>query len=143
MKRRLVPVLLLCALLLTGCGSFLNREYSDSEPHSATYFGGDDRSVLRVESYQDLVSGLLMLISDRAAEATVWLYPSADTPDAADAMARACSEVQQETPLGSYALSYLTYIELRSAIERLGGECPQREYEGDEEYEALRDMGMT
>ena len=41
------------------------------------------------------------------------------------------------------SLSYLTYIELRSAIERLGGECPEREYDGDEEYEALRDMGMT
>lgn len=109
MKRRLVPVLLLCALLLTGCGSFLNREYSDSEPHSATYFGGDDRSVLRVETYQDLVSGLLMLVSDRAAEATVWLYPSEDMPDAAEAMERACQEVQQETPLGAYAVGYLTY----------------------------------
>ena len=109
MKRRLIPALLLCALLLSGCGSFLNREFSDTEPHSATYFGGDDRSVLRVESYQDLVSGLLMLVSDRAAEATVWLYPSEDMPNAAEAMERACREVQQVTPLGAYAVGYLTY----------------------------------
>ena len=115
MKRRFVPALLLCALLLTGCASFLNREYSDSKAHSATYFGGDDRSVLRVESYQDLVSGLLMLVSDRAAEATVWLYPSAYTTDATQAMARACSEVQRETPVGSYAVSYLTYTVDESA----------------------------
>ena len=35
-------------------------------------------------------------------------------------------------------LPYLTYIEIRNAIEALGGECPEREYAGDEEYEALR-----
>lgn len=36
--------------------------------------------------------------------------------------------------------SYLTYIELRNAIEMLGGECPDREYEDDPEYDALRGL---
>jgi hypothetical protein len=40
-------------------------------------------------------------------------------------------------------LPYLTYIEIRNAIEELGGECPEREYEDDPEYEALRDLDMT
>ena len=40
-------------------------------------------------------------------------------------------------------LPYLTFIEIRNAIESLGGVCPEREYDGDEEYEALRDMDMT
>lgn len=40
-------------------------------------------------------------------------------------------------------LPYLEYIEIRNAIESLGGVCPEREYEGDEEYEALRDLDMT
>lgn len=35
------------------------------------------------------------------------------------------------------ALSYLDYIELRSAIEALGGEAPPREFYDDAEYEAL------
>ncbi len=110
MKKRLLPVLLAAVLLLAGCGSFLNREYSSSEPHSATYFGGDDRSVLRLETYQDLVNGLLTLVTDRAAEGTIWLYPSKDMPGpAAEVMDRACAEVQQETPLGAYAVDYITY----------------------------------
>ena len=40
-------------------------------------------------------------------------------------------------------LSYLTYIELRNAMEQLGGTCPEREYEEDPEYEALRGMDLT
>ena len=35
---------------------------------------------------------------------------------------------------------YLTFIELRNAIESLGGVCPDREYDDDPEYEALRDL---
>ena len=37
-------------------------------------------------------------------------------------------------------LPYLTFIELRNAIESLGGTCPNREYDDDPEYEALRDL---
>ena len=37
-------------------------------------------------------------------------------------------------------VNYLTFIELRSAIEELGGTCPDREYEDDPEYEALRGL---
>ena len=34
-------------------------------------------------------------------------------------------------------LSYLTFIEIRNAIEELGGVCPERDFEDDPEYEAL------
>lgn len=37
-------------------------------------------------------------------------------------------------------LKYLDYIELRAAIEALGGEAPGRRFEEDPEYEALRGM---
>ena len=40
-------------------------------------------------------------------------------------------------------LNYLTYIELRNAIEQMGGNCPEREYDDDPEYDALRGMDMT
>ena len=40
-------------------------------------------------------------------------------------------------------LSYLAFIEIRNAIESLGGTCPEREYDDDPEYEALRDMDLT
>ena len=40
-------------------------------------------------------------------------------------------------------LPYLTFIEIRNAIEMLGGNCPERSYEEDPEYEALRDLDLT
>ena len=40
-------------------------------------------------------------------------------------------------------LPYLTFIEIRNAIESLGGNCPEREYDDDPEYEALRQMDLN
>ena len=40
-------------------------------------------------------------------------------------------------------LPYLTFIEIRNAIEQLGGTCPERDYEEDPEYEALRELDLT
>ena len=40
-------------------------------------------------------------------------------------------------------LPYLVYIELRNAIETLGGTAPDRSYDDDPEYEALRDLDLT
>ena len=110
MKKRLIPaILLLCAaVLLSGC-SLLQREYSRSSPHSATYYEGDRRDVLRAESYQDLVNDLLLLVGAHSESGTVWLYGSSAVPDASRMAQKACDEVLLETPLGAYALEYLTY----------------------------------
>ena len=40
-------------------------------------------------------------------------------------------------------LSYLTFIEIRNAIEALGGTCPEREFDEDPEYEALRALDQN
>jgi hypothetical protein len=94
-------LLVLVKLLpLTGCGSLLNRDYSVTEPHSSSYYESEDRSVLRAESYQDLVNALLVLISGGAKEGTIWLYPDDSGLPAPQAAERACLEVQKETPLG-------------------------------------------
>lgn len=109
MKKRGCMALLLCAvLLLSGC-ALLQREYSTVAPHSATYYESGNRDVLRAESYQDLVNDLMLLVSARDESGVVWLYDSEDIPDVSQAAQDACSEVQQETPLGAYALEYLTY----------------------------------
>ena len=44
---------------------------------------------------------------------------------------------------GEPGLPYLAFIEIRNAIETLGGVCPEREYDDDPEYEALRDLDLT
>ena len=35
------------------------------------------------------------------------------------------------------AVGYLDFIEIRNAIEALGGDCPEREFQEDEGYDAL------
>ena len=108
-KTALAAVLAALTLLLSGCGSLLERDYSVVRPHSSTYYESEDRSVLRAESYQDLVNDLLLLLTGGAKEGTVWLYAGSEPMDASAAAERACKEVQQETPLGAYAVEYLTY----------------------------------
>lgn len=40
-------------------------------------------------------------------------------------------------------ISYLNFIEIRNAIEELGGTAPERVFEDDPEYDALRGLDMT
>ena len=100
-------VLVAAAVLLCGCSSFLYREYSVVEPHSSTYYENED--VLRAESYQDMVNDPLILVGEQEKEGTIWLYPNKEMGDIAALVQQACREVQQETPLGTYAVDYLTY----------------------------------
>ena len=84
-KNVLAAVLAALTLLLSGCGSLLERDYSVVRPHSSTYYESEDRSVLRAESYQDLVNDLLLLLTGGAKEGTVWLYAGSEPMDASAA----------------------------------------------------------
>ncbi|MBE6971541.1 MAG: hypothetical protein E7446_05415 [Ruminococcaceae bacterium] len=109
MKRKLLPMLLAMVLLLSGCGSFLHREYSVVEPHSSSYYEDTNRGVLRAENYQDVINDLLVLIGKQEKEGVIWLYGEAEGLNTDEIAEAACHEVQSETPLGSYAVEYLTY----------------------------------
>jgi len=110
MKRLLALLLaVLTALTATGCASFLNRSYTDVSPHSASYYEKTDKSVLRAEGYQDLVNDVLLLVGSYASKGTIWLYNCTQAADAEADAERACKEVQVETPLGAYAVDYITY----------------------------------
>ena len=97
---------LLC-LSAVGC-SMLERSYSNVQPHSSSYYESEDKSVLRAETYQDLVNDLLVLIGDCTEEGTIWLYTAAEESEVQQEMEKACQEVQNETPLGAYAVEYMT-----------------------------------
>ncbi len=109
MKKRVLCILLTAVLCLSGCGSFLEREYSVVEPHSSAYYESENRSVLRAESYQDLVNDLLLLVGNHTEEGMIFYYGTDDMPPATEAAEKACNEVQKETPMGAYALDYVTY----------------------------------
>ena len=110
MKRRIMALALALAMALplSGCG-LLERGYGSVEPHSSSYYESGAANVLRAENNQDLVNDLLVLIGDYAAEGTIWLYPGAEALEAEQAIEDACQEVQRETPMGSYAVEYMTY----------------------------------
>ena len=100
--------LLLAALLLTGCSPLLEREYSTTEPHSSKFWESEAADTLRAENYQDIVNDILLLIAQHTDDATVRLYDFEDDVSVADTLERAAVEIQQQTPLGAYAVSYIT-----------------------------------
>ena len=108
MKRKICGLFAASLLLLTGC-SFLNREYSSIEAHSATYYESEDRSVLRAESYQDLVNDLLLLVTGHKEQGKIRLALTDAELDRETAMEQATHETQFETPIGAYAVDYITY----------------------------------
>lgn len=110
MKRRITALLLAlaAALPLTGC-SLLERSYSSVERYSSSYYESEDRDVLQPETYQELVNALLVLVDEHAAEGTIWLTPGSEELSPEQAIEEACQEVQRETPMGAYAVEYITY----------------------------------
>ena len=107
MKFRLM-LLVVFVCLLTGCASLLEREYSTSEPHSSKFWESEAAGTLRAENYQDVVNDLLLLIGQHRETATLFLYNFTDDLTVADTLERAAVEIQQETPLGAYAVEFIT-----------------------------------
>lgn len=107
MVKRCAAVLL-SLLLLTGCAPLLEREYSVSEPHSSKFWESEAAGTLRAENYQDIVNDLLILIGQHTETATLRLYNFEDDLTVADTLEKAAVEIQKETPLGAYAVSYIT-----------------------------------
>ena len=95
--------------LLTGCASLLERSYTTSEPHSSKFWESEAAATLRAENRQDMVNDLLILIGQHTETASLRLYNFPDEQTALEELEKAAQEVQQETPLGAYAVEYLTY----------------------------------
>jgi len=109
MDRRAIAVLVAMCLLLTGCASLLDREYSVSSPHTSRFWESEAADTLRAENYQDIVNDLLLLIAQHSETATLRLYDFTDDLSVSRDMEAAAVEIQQETPLGAYAVDYITF----------------------------------
>lgn len=110
MRKKLSALALLALLLVTctGC-SLLEREWYEVTPHSSAFYEGEGRDVLRADTYQDLVNDILLLVGNHSEEGTIWLYYAQEGLDASEAAEKACREVEQDTPMGAYAVSYIQY----------------------------------
>ena len=99
----------LAAVMLAGCsGQFLERSYSSVQEHTSRYWESDAANTLRASNRQDVVNDLLLLISQHSSDAIIRLYNETSDLSAAETMERAAAEVQQDTPLGAWALEYIT-----------------------------------
>ena len=107
MKKRILAGLLAASLLLTGCSALLEREYSLVTTHNTNLTAEGDPSVLRAESYQELVNALIFFINLGTESGTIRLYLSAEEVESA--LEGACLEVIQEDPLGAYAVEHIKY----------------------------------
>ena len=108
MKLKRILAGLWACLLLTGCASLLEREYSVVEPHSSKFWESEAADILRAENQQDIVNDLLLLIGRRTESATIRLYNKDKGVSASELLSRATTEIQQETPMGAYAVEYIT-----------------------------------
>lgn len=100
--------LALALCLLTGCASLLERSYTTVEPHSSKFWESEAADTLRAENYQDIVNDLLLLIGQHTETAALRLYNFTDDLMVAETLERATTEIQQETPMGAYAVEYIT-----------------------------------
>lgn len=104
---RVLALFTAAALALTGCSSLLEQEYTHITPHNAAPTTEGDPSTLRADSYQELVNALVYFISTGMEQGTVRLYMDSEDLDAS--LNDACLEVDQEDPLGAYAVEYITF----------------------------------
>ncbi len=107
MKTRLLALLAASALLLTGCSALLEREYASVTPHNAVPATEGDPSILRADSYQELVNALIYFVNGGMESGTVRLYTDAENVETF--LSDACLEVVQEDPLGAYCVEFIKY----------------------------------
>lgn len=107
MKRHLLAGALSAALLLTGCSALLERDYISVTPHNAVPATEGDPSILRADSYQELVNALIYFVNGGMEAGTVRLYTDAENVESF--LSDACLEVVQEDPLGSYCVEFIKY----------------------------------
>ena len=110
MSRKLsgLAVLTLALCLLTGCSALLERTYSTAEPHSSKFWESEAAGTLRAENHQDVVNDLLLLVGQHRETATLRLYDFKSELAVTETLEEAAAEVQQETPMGAYAVEYIT-----------------------------------
>jgi len=119
MKKRLTALLLSACITLTGCASILERDYVSVTPHSSTKTDVGSSSVLRVESYQELVNSLIYFISTASDSGVIRLYMDSGVVE--EHLHNARQEILQEYPLAVYAVENIsfetdplvTYVEAR------------------------------
>lgn len=107
MKKRFCAAALAALTLLSGCSAMLERTHTDVQPHTQAVIPAQDGTALEVQSYQELVSVVLHLVSQHSAEGIIRLYNY--TGEAEADVERACREVARLEPLGAFAVEEIRW----------------------------------
>ncbi len=106
MKKNLVLVFLLALLLLTGCRSIYESEYSYSEKFAGE-IGDFTKGSIEIKNYANLQNTILALIENGEKSASLVFSRYVGSP--ADDLAKICYEIRVVNPLGNFALSDISY----------------------------------
>lgn len=109
--RRIAAFFAAAALAISLCGCSTSGEYSSIKPHfeqSTDLTGTDiDETNLTASDYTSLRSLILRLVENSVENATITITDY--TGDVQSDVLSACREVQTDTPLGVYAVEYMSY----------------------------------
>ena len=105
--KRIMALLVLSCLLLTGCNSWLDGSYSSVEPHKEPD-GQTDSTAILVSDYDELTAALISLVESGAGSG--FLSMQYDVEEAAQAdMDRAIADVRKNHFFAAYAVESIEY----------------------------------
>ena len=105
---RLVAVVCVLALLLSGCNSMFDKVYRSEEVYVDDYFEiKDESSVQEVKNYRGMKTALMNLINSAAEYGKIRTEKYKGDPE--DDISKVCFEVTREEPMGIYAVDYITH----------------------------------
>lgn len=105
---RLIAVVCVLALLLSGCNAMFDKEYRSEEVYVDEYFEIKDESfVQEVKNYRGMKNALMNLINSAAEYGKIRTEKYKGDPE--DDISKACIEVTREEPMGIYAVDYITH----------------------------------
>jgi len=109
MFRKTVTLILLLAAILvfTGCASMLDGEYTAVTKHQeSSEMPGDNNSVRAISTYDELQRALSGFVSEHTRTGLLRFYDY--DGELEDDLELACLEISRNTPLGAYAVDYMS-----------------------------------
>lgn len=105
--RKMLPLILVVALLLGGCGSWLDGEYHSVKPHVSDGTKLPD-DVVSVSGYTQLRDALLEMVTSGQQESTFYIT-GFDLETADQYMYTATNYIKQNSAVGAYAVDGIEY----------------------------------
>lgn len=106
MKKLIIPILVL-ALLLSGCGAWLDGEYHSVKPHASDGIKLPD-DVVTVSDYDQVRDALLDMVTSGQLKSTFYIM-GFDLETADQYMLTAIEDVRQDSAVGAYAVEKIQF----------------------------------